>query len=116
MEYFSQEHNIPCYSVSMRGHGGSWYPWYLRMYFTGKRSFAEDVVAGIKVVERKEGGEVVLVAHSAGGGIAQYALSEGIGDLRARALVLMGAIPGFGSYASAYLVAVNVVLSLTYLL
>jgi pimeloyl-ACP methyl ester carboxylesterase len=67
------------------------------MYFTTKKTFAGDLVAGIKFVEEKEGSEVVLVGHSAGGALSQYTLSEGIGGLRVKALVLIGAVPGFGA-------------------
>jgi pimeloyl-ACP methyl ester carboxylesterase len=100
MDYFSQQHNIPCYAVSYRGHGSSWYPSYLRMFFTTKRSMADDLVTGIKVAMAMEsqtkGGEseLVLVGHSSGGGLSQLILSEG--DVRVAGLALLGAIPSFG--------------------
>jgi pimeloyl-ACP methyl ester carboxylesterase len=100
MDYFSQQHNIPCYAVSYRGHGSSWYPSYLRMFFTTKRSMANDLVIGFKAsmalereVTRSER-EIVLVGHSAGGGLSQLVLSEG--DIRVAGLALIGAIPCFG--------------------
>ncbi|CCC05271.1 unnamed protein product [Sordaria macrospora k-hell] len=127
LSFFSaalQEQQIPCYAVSMRGHGGSWYPSYLRMvYGTTKGDLAGDVVEGIKWaadrererrkvwegerrnadnVEERENREVemILVGHSSGGGLAQYILSAGLLDglgVKIKGLVLMGAVPGFGS-------------------
>lgn len=97
MNYFSQRHGIPCYAVSYRGHGGSWGPGFLGMFFTTKWAFASDLVEAVKFVKAKEGRDVVLVAHSAGGGISQLALSEGMGNLKVDAFVLMGALPAFGS-------------------
>lgn len=100
MEYFSQEHDIPCYAVSYRGHGSSWYPGYLRMYFTSKWTLGADLVSGIKHVERVESektGEdvkVVLVGHSSGGGLSQMILDSG--DVQVSALALVAAIPIFG--------------------
>lgn len=96
MTYLSS-HAIPSYAISLRGHGNSWHPSYLRMvYFTTKRMLADDVVDGINWVQDREGGnEVVLVGHSSGGGLSQYILSEG--RARVRGLVLAAAVPGFGS-------------------
>ncbi|KAK5660708.1 hypothetical protein OQA88_12073 [Cercophora sp. LCS_1] len=100
LEYldFLSARGIPCYAVSMRGHGDSWMPSFLRLtYFTTKRMLADDVVSGIKWAEEREGGqEVVLVGHSSGGGLAQYILNEG--RVRVKGLVLAGAVPGFGSF------------------
>lgn len=99
LEYlrFFSARGIPCYAVSMRGHGASWHPSYLRMvYGTTKRMLADDVVAGLRWAQEREGGrEVVLVGHSSGGGLAQYVLSEG--DVKVKGLVLAAAVPGFGS-------------------
>lgn len=73
MAYLS-ERGVPCYAVSMRGHGESWYASYLRMvWLTTKRDLADDVVAGLRFVQAREGGkEVVLVGHSSGGGLSQF--------------------------------------------
>lgn len=104
MTFFSQQHNIPCYAVSYRGHGASWYPSYLRMYFSGRRTLASDLAAGIKYAEEMErkirGGEevqVVLIAHSNGGGLSQTMLGEGIGDVSVKGYALLGATPSMGS-------------------
>jgi len=96
MPYFAAR-GIPCYAVSMRGHGGSYYPSFLRMvYATTKRMLADDVLAGLRWAQEREGGrEVVLVGHSSGGGLSQLILSEQ--EARVKALVLVGAVPGFGS-------------------
>lgn len=96
LQYFSAR-GVPCYAVSMRGHGGSYYPSFLRMvYWTTKRMLADDVLAGLRWAQEREGGrEVVLVGHSSGGGLSQLILSEK--EARVKALVLVGAVPGFGS-------------------
>jgi pimeloyl-ACP methyl ester carboxylesterase len=120
MLFFSQRHQIPCFALSYRGHGGSWYPGFLRMYFTWMRTFAGDLACGIRWVKDNfseisgddSSGlqvEVVLVGHSSGGGLGQYILSEGMDGmggkggekaLRVKGLVLAGSIPGFGRYVS----------------
>jgi pimeloyl-ACP methyl ester carboxylesterase len=95
MQYLAAQ-GIPCYAVSMRGHGSSWQPSYLRMvYGTTKRALADDVVAGLQWVQKVEGKEVVLVGHSSGGGLSQYILSEK--NVTVKGLALLGAVPGFGS-------------------
>ncbi|KAH6613446.1 Alpha/Beta hydrolase protein [Chaetomium tenue] len=99
LEYlrFFAARGIPCYAVSLRGHGGSYYPSFLRMvYATTKRMLADDVLAALRWVQEREGGrEVVLVGHSSGGGLAQFVLSEK--EARVKALVLMASVPGSGS-------------------
>lgn len=99
LEYlgFFAARGIPCYAVSLRGHGGSYCPSYLRMvYATTKRMLADDVLAALRWVQAREGGrELVLVGHSSGGGLAQFVLSEK--EVRVRALVLLAPVPGFGS-------------------
>ncbi|KAK4165074.1 Alpha/Beta hydrolase protein [Cladorrhinum sp. PSN259] len=97
LTFLASHYGIPCYAVSMRGHGSSWHPSYLRMVFaTTKYMLATDVVNAIKWVEEREGGrEVVYVGHSSGGGLGQYILSEKM--VRVKGLVLAGAVPGFGS-------------------
>jgi pimeloyl-ACP methyl ester carboxylesterase len=85
----------PCYAVSMRGHGASWSPSYIRMWFTGKDSFASDVTAALdEAMSREDGRQVVLVGHSAGGGMSQYILSNK--NVKVNGLVLAAAIPFFG--------------------
>lgn len=87
---------VPCYAVSLRGHGESWHPSYLSMVFgTTRRMLGGDLVAGIQWVQAREGSEVVLVGHSSGGGLSQAVLSEGKVDVKA--LALLGAVPAFGS-------------------
>lgn len=94
---FFAARGIPCYAVSMRGHGGSYYPSYLRMvYATTKRMLADDVLAGLRWVQEREGGrEVVMVGHSSGGGLSQLLLSEE--EVKVKGLALLAAVPGFGS-------------------
>jgi pimeloyl-ACP methyl ester carboxylesterase len=96
LQFFSAR-GIPCYAVSMRGHGDSWCPSFLRLtYVTTKRMLADDVLAGLRwAMEREAGREVVLVGHSSGGGLSQFILSER--EVRVKGYVLMGAVPGYGS-------------------
>lgn len=99
LEYlqFFAARGIPCYAVSLRGHGGSYYPSYLRMvYATTKRMLADDALAGLRWAQDREGGrEVVLIGHSSGGGLSQLLLSEK--EVKVKGLVLVAAVPGFGS-------------------
>lgn len=62
---------------------------------TSKDILATDVVAAIQEIQRREDQDVVLVGHSSGGGLAQLILSKGLAV--AQALVLVAAIPNFGS-------------------
>ncbi|KAL8799895.1 MAG: hypothetical protein Q9182_005552 [Xanthomendoza sp. 2 TL-2023] len=93
---FLQQHGVTCYAISLRGHGESWNPGFWRMTWgTGLAALAQDVCCVWNEVVKREGGRLpILVGHSSGGGLAQYVLSEGL--VRAEALVLCGAIPGFG--------------------
>jgi pimeloyl-ACP methyl ester carboxylesterase len=89
---------IPCYAVSLRGHGNSWYPSYFRMLFATTRSMlADDLVACIEWVQTREKSQVILAGHSSGGGLSQAILSEG--RVKVKKLALLGAVPAFGSYA-----------------
>ena len=95
MRYLSAR-GVPCYAVSLRGHGDSWHPSYLRMVFaTSRRALSDDLVAGVEWVQAREGSEVILAGHSSGGGLSQGILSEGRVDVKA--LVLLGAVPAYGS-------------------
>jgi len=95
MSCLSQSHNIPCYAVSLRGHGNSWRPSFFRLvYLTGIRTLANDLVAAVQHVQNLHGTEVVLVGHSSGGGLSQYVLNEGL--LKAKGLALLAATPCFG--------------------
>ncbi|KAL1853171.1 hypothetical protein Daus18300_011910 [Diaporthe australafricana] len=98
LEYmqFLSSRGIACYALSLRGHGESWHPSFARMvYGTTKSALADDLVAGIRWVEEREGSQVVLCGHSSGGGLSQFVLAER--DVGVKGLVLMGAVPGFGS-------------------
>lgn len=51
----SAPYNIPCYALSLRGHGASWCPGYLQMvYGTGKGALADDIATGVRWVEGEE--------------------------------------------------------------
>ncbi|KLU89409.1 hypothetical protein MAPG_08380 [Magnaporthiopsis poae ATCC 64411] len=107
MQYLSAR-GIPCYAVSLRGHGESWHPSYLRMvYGTRRLDLANDVVAALRAIQFHDASvdaaalEVVLVGHSSGGGLSQYILqAPWLAKLRPPricGLALLGAVPGFGS-------------------
>src|SRR5437762_12904867 len=44
------DRGYPSYSLSLRGHGNSWYPSYWRMYFTSKEVFATDLAAAFDYI------------------------------------------------------------------
>ncbi|KAK7415080.1 hypothetical protein QQZ08_012440 [Neonectria magnoliae] len=95
MQYLAAR-GVPCYAISLRGHGDSWHPSYLGMVFgTTRRALGGDLVAGIEWVQVREKSEVVLVGHSSGGGLSQGILSEG--RVKVKGLALLGAVPAYGS-------------------
>jgi pimeloyl-ACP methyl ester carboxylesterase len=106
MQYFSAL-GYPCYALSVRGHGHSWKPGYMRMVWGyGKYDFAQDMAAAIGFVSGVESGirfkdgamfeaeDLVLLGHSAGGGLVQYFLGQGMG--KAGGLVVIAGFPCFG--------------------
>lgn len=97
MTYLHHKHYAgTTYAVSVRGHGASWTPRFWQMSLTTKDIMATDVVAAIEEIEGREGGQrVVLVGHSAGGGLSQLILTKGLAKVQGLALV--AAIPNFGS-------------------
>jgi pimeloyl-ACP methyl ester carboxylesterase len=92
LPYFSS-HGYPSYSLSLRGHGNSWYPSYWRMYFTSKETFSTDLIAAIEYITATHGRRPILVGHSAGGGLSQITVDRGI---KVHALGLIGAFPNYG--------------------
>lgn len=72
------------------------------MYFTRMSTFAEDLARGLAFVRESAGEEVVVVGHSAGGGLAQFCLDKGrvggVGVGKVKGVVLAGSVPGFGRY------------------
>ncbi|KAK7187652.1 hypothetical protein DPSP01_004488 [Paraphaeosphaeria sporulosa] len=118
MQYFAAAGH-PCYAISYRGHGKSWYPWFWRMYFTTRGTMAEDLTAGVKYVEALEatrrgapGTQVVLIAHSAGGALSQYALSRKM--FQVQGFCMFAAVPGFGSWGCYSFWALTAPLHFTY--
>ena len=98
--YLSQL-GYPCYAISLRGHGASWVPGIVKMWCTTKAVLAQDMVVGMEWAKseemRKRGSKtasIVLVGHSMGGGLVQYALSEEL--VTVTGLVLCGPAPGSG--------------------
>ncbi|CAG8951523.1 hypothetical protein HYFRA_00007439 [Hymenoscyphus fraxineus] len=104
LSYFSSR-GFRCYALSVRGHGASWKPGFFHMVWrTGKRDMAEDLGYGLTWVSAFEaamrrGGfeeeDLVLIGHSAGGGLSQQFLSEGLGTVGG--LVIMAGVPCFGA-------------------
>lgn len=64
---------------------------------------ALDLAVGVSEVEKleterriaEEKVPVVLIAHSAGGALSQYALSQGL--VKVQGFCMLAAVPGFGS-------------------
>ncbi|KAF2209078.1 hypothetical protein CERZMDRAFT_48072 [Cercospora zeae-maydis SCOH1-5] len=92
------ENNYPgrLYAYSARNHGASFAVSYLDMVFrTPLDAIASDLTACVDWAEKdNEGGKLVLVGHSSGGGLSQYCLANGL--ITAHALCLVGAVPHFG--------------------
>lgn len=98
--YLSQL-GYPCYALSLRGHGASWALKVSKLWCTTKATLAREMVAGIewaKAEEMRKRGtntvSIVLVGHSMGGGLVQYALSKEL--VTVTGLILCGAAPGSG--------------------
>jgi pimeloyl-ACP methyl ester carboxylesterase len=91
----------PCYALSLRGHGASWVPGMAALWCTTKAILAQDMIAGLewtKVEEMRKRdcntANIVLVGHSIGGGLVQYALSEEL--VTVTGLILCAPAPGSG--------------------
>lgn len=84
------------YAYSVRNHGASHAVSYFQMVFkTSLDDIAGDLVACVNRAQALNAGQsMTVVALSAGGGLAQYALAKGL--IRARALCLVDAVPHFG--------------------
>jgi pimeloyl-ACP methyl ester carboxylesterase len=86
------------YAYSFRNHGASYPVSFLDMvYRTSLESCVEDLRACFEHAKQDaRSDDLVVVGHSSGGGLLQYALARSV--IRVRALVLLDAIPHFGSY------------------
>ncbi|KAF8859249.1 hypothetical protein BDZ45DRAFT_801766 [Acephala macrosclerotiorum] len=92
ISYFSS-HSYPCYALSLCGHGASYSPSFLSLvYLTTKHTTTSDLSSRIAFIRSHESqfrnqpledSDLVLVKHSAGGGLAQYYLSQAMGKIRA---------------------------------
>ncbi|KAF8460542.1 Alpha/Beta hydrolase protein [Kalaharituber pfeilii] len=109
----------PCFAISLRGHGNSYQPGFLRMYFTSKYQLTQDICAAIKYICTDPAllgaetppelfrlpPEIILFGHASGGGLAQYLLQSPLyqteiampGAANVIGLGLLGAMPCFGS-------------------
>lgn len=90
------------YAYSVRNHGASYPVSYFRMvYGTTLDDVASDLTSCYLAAQTREGElsgpgkKIVLVGHSSGGGLVQYALQSGM--VRCRALCLVDAIPHYGA-------------------
>ena len=105
LDWMTYLHNAgyqgPLYAYSVRNHGASYPVPYLSMvYRTSLDDVAGDLKTAFDFAKKQEVAEgrsedMVLVGHSSGGGLAQYALSKSM--ISCRALCLVGAIPHFGA-------------------
>lgn len=91
----------PCYALSLRGHGASWVPGIVKLWWTTKAVFTRDMVAGIEWATAEETRKqdshtvsIVLVGHSMGGGLVQYALSKEL--VNVTGVILCGPAAGSG--------------------
>lgn len=86
------------HALSLRGHGHSTYPGYLKMvYWTTAEDLALDVARGVEFLEKMSAGKgnVVLVGHSSGGGLVQMCCDREY--VKAKALILLAGTPSFGA-------------------
>lgn len=88
------------YACSFRNHGASYSVPYLRMvYGTSFSDVVDDFKACLSAARRREAEnghdeDFIVVGHSSGGGLSQYALATG--QINCRALCLVDSIPHFG--------------------
>ena len=96
MTCLSDHYGARTYAYSLRNHGASFaVPYFQMVWRTSFDDLASDLMAAINETQQREKQELVFVAHSSGGGLSQYVLSEGL--VNARALALVGAVPHFGN-------------------
>ena len=86
LPYLADE-GFPSYALSLRGHGESDGGDGTR--FWRLKDFSEDLDWAVRQID----GPIVIVAHSMGGGVAQYYLRQGG---RVAGLVLMASVPPYG--------------------
>ncbi|ETI24870.1 hypothetical protein G647_04240 [Cladophialophora carrionii CBS 160.54] len=85
------------YAYSARSHGASYAVPYLQMAWgTSLDDFASDLATVVKTITThlEDEKEPILIAHSAGGALVQYALTNGM--ITATAFCLVGSVPHFG--------------------
>lgn len=85
------------YSLSVRGHGHSWYPSFWSMLFTSKSVVADDVVSALNFIRDRHpnAGPISLVGHSAGGGLIQHLMDSGKGTGVGKLAIIAG-FPCYG--------------------
>ncbi|KAG8710296.1 hypothetical protein FRC08_017358 [Ceratobasidium sp. 394] len=93
------ERGHPSYSLSLRGHGRSWYPGYWAMAFTSKSVLADDVVVALRFIQKhhSEAGPMTIVGHSGGGGLYQHLMDSGKG-VGVGKLIIIAGFPNFGGW------------------
>ncbi|KAK4496229.1 hypothetical protein PRZ48_012209 [Zasmidium cellare] len=93
---YEQDYPGRLYACSVRNHGASHAVSYFQTVFkTSLDDIAGDLIACVSHAQKLNGGEsMAVVAHSAGGGLAQCVLAKG--RIRVRALCLVDAVPHFG--------------------
>ena len=84
------------YALSARGHGASQAPssWLRMVFLTRHDDIFDDMESAYRHVRDREDTAPILIGHSAGGEICQYALAKSF--VTAPALGLIGAVPFYG--------------------
>ena len=67
------------------------------MYFTPRKAFVSDILFTLRTLAPEFSSPPVLIGHSAGGGCVQDLLSNPDMDVHVGGMVLLAAIPGYGS-------------------
>ena len=99
MTHLSQTYGGRTYAFSLRNHGASFpVPYFRMVWLTSFDDLASDLAISIKEATSREGQEPLVVAHSSGGGLSQYIISQGL--VTVRGLGLVGAVPHFGNVST----------------
>lgn len=97
MSHLSDTYGARTYAFSLRNHGASFaVPYFKMVWGTSFEDLVRDLVAAVAEARAREGRELLIVAHSSGGGLAQYALAKAM--IKAQGLALIGAVPHFGNF------------------
>jgi pimeloyl-ACP methyl ester carboxylesterase len=102
MTYFSKQYQSKhsTYALSMRGRGASYSLCYLNLvYGTSLSDLASDLAIAVEHITKLEGRAPIVLGHSSGGGLIQYALANRLFNQKIPGFVLLDAVPNFGNMA-----------------